>query len=72
MPHFPALLAINTHRPLPPLARLAFALGLVLLTWEDRRQSRRALGRLDPHLLRDIGLLAHAAEDEAARPFWKA
>lgn len=72
MPHFPALLAFNAHHPLPPFARLAFGLGLVLLTWEERRQSRRVLGRLDQHLLRDIGLSARAAEDEAARPFWKA
>lgn len=34
------------------------------------RQSRRALLRLDEHLLHDIGLTRHEAETEAFRPPW--
>jgi len=33
-------------------------------------RSRRALSRLDPHLLRDVGLGEAAAAREAARPIW--
>ena len=35
-------------------------------------RSRRALARLDDHILRDIGLTRAEAEDEAARPIWDA
>jgi uncharacterized protein YjiS (DUF1127 family) len=36
----------------------------------DLIQSRRALRRLDEHLLRDIGLTRHEAEAEASRMPW--
>ncbi len=48
----------------------AFAYAL-LRQWSDRRQSRIALGRLNAHLVRDIGLDPLIAEAEAARPFWR-
>lgn len=47
----------------PALHRLFLALlGL--------RRERRALGRLDAHLLADIGLSPDAARIEAERPLW--
>ena len=36
-----------------------------------RRRNRRALARLDQHLLRDIGLSADEARTEVAKPFWQ-
>jgi uncharacterized protein YjiS (DUF1127 family) len=36
-----------------------------------RRRDRRLLARLDPHLLRDIGLSPDDAQSEAAKPFWR-
>ncbi|WP_145103726.1 DUF1127 domain-containing protein [Cereibacter sediminicola] len=63
--------ALILNRPLPPLARALFGLGLLVLRWEERRQTRLGLSRLDPHLLRDIGLTARAAEIEASKPFWQ-
>ena len=39
--------------------------------WIERSRNRRALTRLDDHLLRDIGISREAAEREAARPFWR-
>ena len=33
-------------------------------------RQRRELGRLDPHLLADIGVDADSAAAEADRPFW--
>jgi len=39
--------------------------------WQRRMRARRALARLDAHLLRDIGLDPMTAEREATRPFWQ-
>lgn len=65
-------LVLAAGRPLPPLSRLAFTVALTLFAWENRRTTRKALTRLDPHLLRDIGLDPGAAESEAQKPFWRA
>nr|WP_255552327.1 DUF1127 domain-containing protein [Maritimibacter dapengensis] len=35
------------------------------------RRERRALAKLDDHLLDDIGLTRRAAWSEAKRPFWE-
>jgi uncharacterized protein YjiS (DUF1127 family) len=42
-----------------------------LLTWRDRARSRRMLGALDEHMLRDIGLNRGSASSEAEKPFWR-
>lgn len=66
--------ASDTHptlsRPLPPLSRLAFRLAAQVLAWEERRATRRALARLDGHMLRDIGLSPDSARSECAKRFW--
>lgn len=36
-----------------------------------RRRDRRLLAKLDPHLLRDIGLSPEDARAEASKPFWR-
>lgn len=41
-----------------------------ITTWSETARQRRALGALEPHLLRDIGVTPQAAANEAARPFW--
>jgi uncharacterized protein YjiS (DUF1127 family) len=41
-----------------------------VLHMSEVTRSRRALGRLDEHLLRDIGLTPHVAEVEASRMPW--
>ena len=64
--------SLIASRPLPPLARVAFSLTVMVLAWEERRHSRRALRRLDAHLLRDIGLSENDAFIEAKKPYWKA
>ncbi|WP_035691369.1 DUF1127 domain-containing protein [Azospirillum halopraeferens] len=40
--------------------------------WRERSAYRRALARMDAHLLADIGLDETTARAEAAKPFWKA
>ncbi|NBE08639.1 DUF1127 domain-containing protein [Paragemmobacter ruber] len=57
--------------PLPPLSRLLVSVALTLADWEARRRGRRALARLDEHLLRDIGLGEDHAAREAAKAFWQ-
>ncbi len=43
----------------------------ILLALAQHRQ-RQHLGRLDAHMLRDIGMTAAQAQAEAARPIWDA
>lgn len=59
------------NRPLPPVATAVFALAVTILKWEQRQQTRRALKRLDQHMLHDIGLSHRDAQNEARKPFWQ-
>lgn len=40
-------------------------------TWRTRVKARRALARLDDHMLRDIGLDRLTANREVSRRFWQ-
>lgn len=51
-------------RPLRLMQRLGALMAL--------GRSRRRLGQLDDHLLRDIGLSSSAARREAEKPLWVA
>lgn len=44
----------------------------LLLTWLDRYAQRRQLARLDPRMLKDIGVSQAEAVAEARKPFWRA
>ncbi|MFM7445911.1 MAG: DUF1127 domain-containing protein [Tabrizicola sp.] len=57
---------------LPPISRVLVGLGLALARWGFRHRTRTALSRLDPHLLRDIGLSQDKRATECAKPFWQA
>ena len=56
---------------LPPLSRLVVAAALTFAAWETRHRGRKALARLDDHLLRDIGLNDGRATRETANSFWQ-
>lgn len=61
-----ALLDLSLSRPVRrPGALFSVAMRAVAL-----RRQRAALRRLDDRSLADIGVPRHAAEAEAARPFW--
>ena len=42
--------------PLPLLSRLVLRVATAVAEWEVKRQTRKSLARLDPHILRDIGV----------------
>jgi uncharacterized protein YjiS (DUF1127 family) len=52
------------------LARLADRAITTLLGWQDLARQRRALLRLDDHMLKDVGLSRADAMREAERRFW--
>ncbi|MFT4151418.1 MAG: DUF1127 domain-containing protein [Paracoccaceae bacterium] len=58
-----------TH--LPPLSRAAVRLADLVVAWEVRQRSRKQLLRLDPRLLRDVGLDEMSAGRESLKPFWR-
>ena len=57
-----------------PLIAVASLSPARLLSWvlaaDAQARSRRALARIDDHILRDIGLTRQEADAEAARPGW--
>jgi uncharacterized protein YjiS (DUF1127 family) len=66
--HAPALpFAIAFGTTLGALSNLA-SLGAV---WHRRIHTRRALARMDRHLLSDIGLTEADVRAEAEKPFWR-
>ncbi len=58
-------------RPLPILAQVAVQVAVTVAKWDERRRTRTALGQLDSHLLRDVGLSRDTALREARRAFWQ-
>ena len=60
--HAHSVFASPSHRP-TGLIDLVVACAA---TWRQRK----ALSKLDAHLLADIGISATMAEKEASRPFW--
>lgn len=71
LPAAPVLI-LSRAQALPPVSRLVLMLAQTVVTWDLRRQGRRALRRLDDHLLNDIGLAPDLASTEGAKPFWRA
>lgn len=69
--HAPQLAYLGSQTPLPPFSALALRVAVVLARWSERSRTRRALLKLDDHLLRDAGIEARAARHEAAKAFWQ-
>ncbi|MCB1350910.1 MAG: DUF1127 domain-containing protein [Geminicoccaceae bacterium] len=61
---------LDAQAPLPALANVALAVAVIVTKWSIRRKTRKALGRLEPHHLKDIGMTKAQAWREAALPFW--
>ena len=65
----PQIRTLTAPRSVPTgfLARLGRSVAALL----TRRRERAMLARLEPHLLRDIGIDPNEATSEAAKPFWR-
>lgn len=69
--HAPHLAFLGTEQTLAPQAALALYVAVVLTKWSTRHRTRKALAKLDAHLLKDIGLNPLDARAEASRMFWR-
>ncbi|MGO4917048.1 DUF1127 domain-containing protein [Pseudogemmobacter sp. W21_MBD1_M6] len=69
--HASQIAILNRSHPLPVLARAAMVFAVTVTKWDMNRRTRRALARLDDHMLDDIGIGRGAALAEVSRPFWR-
>ncbi len=70
--HAADLAQLASRPSIPAPAAVALRLAVVIVKWDMRHRTRRALMRLDAHELADIGLTPDDARREAALQFWKA
>ena len=56
---------------MPVLSRTAFNLAFTIANWQMRSATRKSLGKLDAHLLCDIGLEPGKAQAEGTKRFWQ-
>ncbi|MEL6571125.1 MAG: DUF1127 domain-containing protein [Pseudomonadota bacterium] len=64
-----ALLAAQTE--LPPLARIAVDVAVMVTKWDMNWRTRKALSKLEPHELSDVGLTPREARREADKRFYQ-
>ncbi|SNR70605.1 DUF1127 domain-containing protein [Puniceibacterium sediminis] len=69
--HAPHIAFLSAESHLAPLPAFALFAAVVLTKWSSRHRTRKALARLEPHLLKDIGLDSQTARHEASRMFWQ-
>ncbi|WP_172294920.1 DUF1127 domain-containing protein [Pseudoruegeria sp. HB172150] len=60
-----------SSRPLTPVATAVIGFVALLVKWDERRRSRKALAELDHFMLFDIGITPEQARREISRPFWR-
>jgi len=65
------LIYLDTQAPLPAVAEFALRVAVTVTHWSERRRTRKALARLEPHRLDDIGKSDEDRWREAALPFWR-
>lgn len=61
---------LSQAMPLPPISRLLMGVAVTVARWETNIRTRKALEKLDDHLLRDVGLNRDQAAAEWDKPFW--
>ena len=69
--HHTDALTFLANRPLTPFSTFALRAVVLIVSWQERGRTRKALHQLDDHLLKDIGLTPEEASREVARPFWQ-
>lgn len=68
----PPALAYLNGRQLTAFSGFALRVVVTIVAWEELRKTRKSLGKLDDHILRDIGLTRAQAKAEARRSVWDA
>lgn len=66
-----AVTILNRHGT-PVLAVIAVKFAVYVTKIATRRRTRKALSKLEPWQLHDVGLTPGEAHDEAIKVFWKA
>lgn len=61
----------NANAQLPVAARAALSFAAVVTEWDKRTRTRRALSKLTPTQLNDIGLTVEDARLEARKKMWQ-
>lgn len=69
--HSAHIALLNNESRLPTAAHAFIVAAVVVTKWDRRYRTRKALTKLDPHTLQDIGITSTAAQDEAGKPFWR-
>ena len=69
--HPAQLSLLNTQARLPVLAQVAVTVAVLVTKWDMNWRTRKALGRLEPHELSDIGLTPKEAAREANKRFYQ-
>ena len=54
------------------LKQAVFAVAGAVSLWQERAAQRAHLAALGDHMLKDIGISRVEADQEAAKPFWRA
>lgn len=70
-PSLPAGLSRAFEAAVAPLDSTIGGVVDQILVWHQRARDRQALGRLDEHMLHDIGLSAADVEREVSKSFWQ-
>ncbi|WP_168199262.1 DUF1127 domain-containing protein [Pseudorhodobacter turbinis] len=62
---------IRTGQPQQSATAVVFGWADTVLKLAQRQRTRRALKRLDGHILKDIGMSAAVAQTEGNKAFWQ-
>lgn len=62
--------AIKPLRAYGKVRRFVFKCLQSIVIWQERAEQRHALGELNEHMLKDIGVSHADAYKEARKPFW--
>lgn len=69
--HHAQIALLNSQAELPTLARICVTAAVIVTKWDMNWRTRKALGRLEPYELDDIGLSPLEARREANKRFYQ-
>lgn len=69
--HSAQIALLNSQNRLPTMAHALIFAAVMVTKWDRLRRTRKALTKLEPHQLADIGIERSSAAHEAQKPFWR-